>query len=575
MFHIFITQDIRFFMRIFLIAVLIILSNAIFSWLNNQPRDIGFDVPEGKLNSLSFAPFRQRHNPLKGIFPSPEEIDDDLSLMADKTHFIRTYSSTNSMATISSQAGKYGLKMIQGAWLGYDKKENDKEIAALIKSANQYPDIVKRVIVGNEVLLRGEMKPERLIDYIRKVKKSVNQPVSYADVWSMYVKYPQLIKEVDFITIHILPYWEDEPISVNAAPLHIEHAYKTVHSEVKKIEPGKAILIGETGWPSHGRQRGRAEPGVINQATFIRELINTANKNGFDYNLIEAFNQPWKSELEGVVGGNWGLYSAERKQVFPLTGPVYESPDWYWRWLIASIIVLAVISLYRKKLHNLNTVHLIVLISLLQLLSIFILNATAEIGFHSYSFGLQSKTILFVILSILMSGLILMQAYKNLTKIHSSNKLNYALYLLYCLTAVLAFYETYGLATYGRYLSFPSALFYVPVAGIIGLFLIRCITERQCSIQTINLNHLTNHPVDITLQNKIIGYALIFIGMALIYGEARSFMFGQDFITTYPDLIERLEVALLLTLSNKQLLVWLFCLIIITTSFLISKKHTE
>ena len=74
--------------------------------------------------------------------------------------------------------------------------------------------MVKRVIVGNEVLLRGEMDVDRLIGYIREVKRAVKQPVSYADVWSMYMKYPKLINEVDFITIHILPYWEDEPILV-------------------------------------------------------------------------------------------------------------------------------------------------------------------------------------------------------------------------------------------------------------------------------------------------------------------------------------------------------------------------
>lgn len=122
------------------------------------------------------------------------------------------------MDAIPALAKKHGLEMIQGAWVGYIKKDNQAEIQALIRSANAYPDVVKRVMVGNEVLLRGEMEASELIKYIREVKAAVKQPVSYADVWSMYMKNPEIIKEVDFITIHILPYWEDEPIPVSQAP---------------------------------------------------------------------------------------------------------------------------------------------------------------------------------------------------------------------------------------------------------------------------------------------------------------------------------------------------------------------
>jgi exo-beta-1,3-glucanase (GH17 family) len=112
------------------------------------------------------------------------------------------------MAQIPLLAKKYGLTMLQGAWLSPVKADNDAEIEEVIRCANAYPEVVKRIVVGNEVLLRGDLDVDELIAAIRKVKKAVQQPVTYADVWSMYLKYPQLIPEVDFVTIHILPYWK-------------------------------------------------------------------------------------------------------------------------------------------------------------------------------------------------------------------------------------------------------------------------------------------------------------------------------------------------------------------------------
>src|SRR5574343_578530 len=234
--------------------------------------------------SLSFAPFREGYSPLEETFPLVEHIDEDLRLLADKTHSIRTYASLGGLEPVPALARKYGLSMIQGGWLGYGYIDKQKEMAALIKSANENPDVVKRVIVGNEVLLRGDMDVDRLIGYIRQVKSAVKQPVSYADVWSMYMQHPELIKEVDFITIHILPYWEDRPISVEEAPEHIRKVVENVRREANTIAPNKAILIGESGWPSNGRQRGYSVPSVVNEAKFIRALLKVAKDNHFDVN---------------------------------------------------------------------------------------------------------------------------------------------------------------------------------------------------------------------------------------------------------------------------------------------------
>lgn len=453
------------------IALLIILLTGLFGYWNNLPREVGLDVPEGKLNSLSFAPFHEGQGPVEGIFPSISEMESDVQLMASKTRTIRTYASAEgNMPALPQLAKQYGLKMLQGAWLGSGTTDNQTEINALIKAANAYPDVIKRVIVGNEVLLRGDLKPEQLVEYIRTVKRSVKQPVSYADVWSEYLKFPQLINEVDFITIHILPYWEDKPIAVETASAHIEKIYKQVQQQANSLRPGIPILIGESGWPSAGRQRGQAIPCVVHEAQFIRSFIKIANDNGFDYNIVEAINQSWKSQLEGTIGANWGLYSVDRKEVFPLTGKVYENPGW-WRNTLANIgLFLLVIGVCWRALQSWSTWQLLGLLAFTQLLLSVWTYQAEHLWYTSYSDWQRTQTVLLVGLNLALGGLTLKHLWDIREKPVSHN-LNLGTWfnVLYWLVILYATYKTYGLATNGRYIDFPTTATAIPVLSIISL----------------------------------------------------------------------------------------------------------
>jgi len=555
-------------MRIVLLITLVIGLNGLFSLLNNLPEAVGDDVPEGKLNSVSYAPFREGQSPLEEIFPTADQMEDDLSLLANETHTIRTYASGEAMVHIPGLAQKYGLKMIQGAWLGYMDEDNRKEIEELIKAANAYPDVIKRVIVGNEVLLRGEMEPPRLIEYIRAVKRAVKQPVSYADVWSMYMKYPELIKEVDFITIHILPYWEDEPIPVDKAPAHIERIYKQVHKEAEAISPGKPILIGESGWPSAGKQRGWAVPGVVNEAKFIRGLIKVAQANNFDYNIVEAFNQSWKSELEGIVGANWGLFSVDRKEVFPLTGKVYENVKWLSECLYSSLLLILAVVFYRNRLKKLSTLQLAVFLVFIQGLAALLVYQTDASWYTSYTDWQRLLAVLVAVLNAVIAGFVIHRAYGLLAGQAANRIVAAGTHMLYLAVSALAVYITFQLALNGRYISFPFALTGIAVAGLSGLIIIRYLVERKYSSGTIEFNNLIGYKSSKLLRNKVLGFGLAFIAVALIIGEARAFLIGRDFVQAYPDSGERLYWAVIFTITNHQLLEWLACLVILAIPLL-------
>ena len=612
--------------RLLLFFLLIITVNGLLAWLSNLPQDVGIDVPDGKISSVSFAPFREGQSPSTKVYPSTEEIEADLKLLADQTHSIRTYASLDGMQSVPALARKYGLTMIQGAWIGGTDKTNQAEIAQLIKDANDYPDVIKRVIVGNEVLLRGELKPDQLLAYIRQVKLAVKQPVSYADVWSFYLRYPEIAKEVDFFTVHILPYWEDEPLNIDTTAVHVDKNYQ----RIRQTYADKPILIGESGWPSAGRQRGWAIPSVVNEAKYVRSLVQLANNNHFDYNIVEAFNQPWKSKLEGVVGANWGLYSADRQRVFPLTGAVTENTLWLPHTFYAGFITLLVISLQVKKLVSLTPLRLIMFLGFTQLLSALLVKQMSGHWYTSYNLIERLHAVFISGLSVLL-GVLILQHTLAMLRHQISTKTGIWIHYLMLAFVAIALYRSQGLALSGRYLSIPYPVTYIPVAGLLGFKLIRpwvkshnlslapeindlfgsqslathwlksashflavagglviaietavvmqgtnyeqaypFLTDRiyEAFMETTHYSQLMGWSLLITaavirLPLRTCAYALLFMIPAIIVGEASAFMTGHDFIESYPMLGERLCTALIYTLSNQQLLLWFASLLVI------------
>ena len=315
--------------------------NLLWWWLPNRPVDISGWTAE-PLQSVSFAPYRPGQSPLTRTFPTPDQIEEDLKRIQGKVRAVRTYSSGENLEAVPQRAGKYGLKVWHGAWLNNNEKENLEQINLLIDHANKYKDTIERVIVGNEVLLRKDLTANELRRYIRQVKQRVSQPVTYADVWEFWMKNPSLADEVDFITIHILPYWEDEPIGVDRrepdGTLSIEKHLVDIYKKVQARFPGKRIVIGETGWPSDGRMRSDARPGRVEQVKYFSIFRSAAEREKFDYNIIEAFDQYWKSRQEGTVGAAWGLLDAQRRDKFELGKPVVAEPHWRILFALSTII---------------------------------------------------------------------------------------------------------------------------------------------------------------------------------------------------------------------------------------------
>ncbi|HEY4855774.1 MAG TPA: beta-(1-6) glucans synthase [Xanthobacteraceae bacterium] len=282
-----------------------------------------------KIPCISYAPFRSSQSPFGADVPiDPGRIEQDLAQLKPITDCVRTYSIDHGLDRIAPIAQRYGMKVLQGLWLSSFPELNRKQIETTLDLAKRFPDTIAAIVVGNEVLLRGEMSPADLAQTIRRVKAQVAMPVTYADVWEFWLRYGEISREVDFITIHILPYWEDIPIPSGYAALHVD----AIRRKLVAAFPGKDIFIGEFGWPSAGRMREGALPSYIDQAQAMHEVLAAASRGNYRVNLIEAYDQPWKRELEGTVGGHWGLFDGYRRvPKFAWGGSVSNHPLWIWQ----------------------------------------------------------------------------------------------------------------------------------------------------------------------------------------------------------------------------------------------------
>jgi exo-beta-1,3-glucanase (GH17 family) len=300
-----------------------------------SPLDLG-----AKLYCLSYSPFRGRQTPFDRISPiDPAQIEDDMARLAPLTDCVRTYATELGLDRVAEIAERHGLKVIQGVWLGRERERNRAEIETAVAIAKRHPGTVRAIVAGNEVLLRGELSASDLAALIREVKAQVAVPVTYAEVWEFWLRNRAVADAVDFVTIHVLPYWEDLPIPADKAAEHVAD----IRRMVAEAFPGKDILLGEVGWPSAGRMREGALPSPANQARVVQEVLAAGKRDGFRVNLIEAFDQPWKRQLEGTVGGHWGLLDgATREPKFAWGAPVSNHPAWPWQAAIGIALAAAV-----------------------------------------------------------------------------------------------------------------------------------------------------------------------------------------------------------------------------------------
>jgi exo-beta-1,3-glucanase (GH17 family)/cellulose synthase/poly-beta-1,6-N-acetylglucosamine synthase-like glycosyltransferase len=289
----------------------------------------------GMLPSVSYAPFEGTAHPDVDNIPTVERIRADMKKLSTMTRAIRLYSSTGGVELVPPIAAEFGLKVMLGAWIDKNQDRNEREIAAAINLAHHNSNVIG-IVVGNETIYRGEQKVDDLIDMIKRVKKSVNVPVTTGEIWNIWRDNPALASNVDFIAAHVLPYWEN--FSASQAVDQAIDRYQLLREKFQ----GKRVMIAEFGWPSAGYNLLNANPGPFEQATVLRNFVTRAEAIGMEYNIVEGIDQPWKF-FEGGVGPYWGILNADREPKFSWTGPIVNEN--YWKLATIALLVGILLSL--------------------------------------------------------------------------------------------------------------------------------------------------------------------------------------------------------------------------------------
>ncbi len=291
-----------------------------------------------RIQGFAFSPFTIEQDPGRQRLPSEADIDRDLALLSGKTNAVRTYSTLGSLGAVPRLADRHDINVALGAWLDSNLTVNERELEGAIALARTHRNVV-RVLIGNEVVLRGDLTAEEMHAYLDRARAAIRQPVGTAEPWHVWLANPELADHVDFIAVHLLPYWEGIPVE-KAVEYSIQR-----FEEVQAQFPGKPVIIGEVGWPSNGRTREGAVASMANEALFLRRFLEIAEKEGYVYYLMEAFDQPWKATFEGAVGAYWGVYDVERQPKFEFTKPIVRVPQWHVLATVSVLVALFVLAL--------------------------------------------------------------------------------------------------------------------------------------------------------------------------------------------------------------------------------------
>jgi exo-beta-1,3-glucanase (GH17 family)/cellulose synthase/poly-beta-1,6-N-acetylglucosamine synthase-like glycosyltransferase len=326
-----------------LIAVVVVLNYFAWSFAGRH-----FEAPDAaaRVNGLTYAPYARFEAPWVREVPLENLLRADLRQLAGTTNRLRTYSAAQ-FPQLPEIAAPYGLRLTLGAWLGKDYFNNTLEITAAVTQAAKHSN-VDRLIIGNEAILKKILTVEQLVVLLRQARAKSRVPISTAEPWHVWIKHPELANEVDFITIHLLPYWEG--VGLETA---VEESLERL-ARVRTRFPNKPILIGEVGYPSSGDTIKRAVPSFGAQAAFVRQFVTKAASEKLDYFLIEAYDQPWKQTEEGRAGAYWGMFDAARQPKFAFTGVVQADPFWRTKAVTSSLAGLVFLLYFFSRLSTLR-----------------------------------------------------------------------------------------------------------------------------------------------------------------------------------------------------------------------------
>lgn len=291
-------------------------------------------LPTGR--AICYSGYRDGQSPGDKIYPTEDEIRQDLLIMQPYWRLLRLYDCSTHAERVLEVIRREGLgfQVMLGAHLGaemnnfgcpwgatYSEKqleasviENDTEIGRLITLAKKYEDIVFSVAVGNEATVDWTdhfVPVHRMIEHVQRVKAGVKQPVTFCENYVPWqYKLNELIEVLDFISVHTYPVWEFKHIH-EALDYTRENYYS-----VAGLFPNKPVIITEAGWATNSNGRGIQSHNTSQdlQDIYVRDLLEWTDREGILTFVFEAFDEPWKGSSDPMEPEkHWGLFTVDRK----------------------------------------------------------------------------------------------------------------------------------------------------------------------------------------------------------------------------------------------------------------------
>lgn len=285
------------------------LSNVDYEHLTEENlRELFRKTLDSGIHGLCMSPYEEGQKP--GHKLNEAQLRRRIEILKPHIQWIRSFSCTEGNELIPKIAKEYGLKTLVGAWLGSNYDANENEISELLKLMSS--GCVDIAAVGNEVMYRGDLNEEVLIDYIEDVKRrnSTNIPVGYVDAYYEFSERPAITEACDIVLANCYPFWEG--CDLDYSLLYIKDMYQ----RAVKAANGKKVIITETGWPSHGSPLNGAYPSAKNAIKYFLNTQHWAQEEGVEMFYFSSFDESWKVNNEGDVGAYWGIWDKYEKAKF-------------------------------------------------------------------------------------------------------------------------------------------------------------------------------------------------------------------------------------------------------------------